>query len=224
MFFNPDRLSREAVALRRAELVLPAKIPVVGFVGRLVREKGLLELFAAFQIVRQGVPDACLLCVGPVDAEKADAVTPNTAQEYGIADACRFLGLRQDMPELYALMDVCVLPSHREGLPRAPMEASAMKVACVVTNIRGCRDAVEHGRNGLLVPLGDVQALADAITELLTDREKARRMGEEGRRMALERFDERLVFEKVKSEYARLLREKGIPVPHAVFQPSPAQR
>ena len=88
-----------------------------------------------------------------------------------------------------------------------------MKVPCVVTDIRGCREAVEHGRNGLLVPLGDVQALANAIVELLTDREKAQRMGEEGRRMALERFDERLVFEKVKAEYARLLREKGLAVP-----------
>jgi glycosyltransferase involved in cell wall biosynthesis len=65
----------------------------------------------------------------------------------------------------------------------------------------------------LLVPLGDVQTLADAIIELLTDRERARRMGEEGRRMVLERFDERLVFEKVKAEYARLLQEKGLPVP-----------
>jgi len=110
-------------------------------------------------------------------------------------------------------MDVFVLPSHREGFPCAPMEASAMKVPCVVTDIRGCRETVEHGRNGLLVPLGDVQALADAIIELLTDREKARRMREEARRMALERFDEQVVFEKVKAEYARLLREKGLPVP-----------
>ncbi len=88
------------------------------------------------------------------------------------------------MLEPYALMDVFVLPSHWEGFPCAPMEASAMKVPCVVTNIQGCREAVEHGRNGLLVSLGDVQALADAIVELLTDREKVQRMGEEGRRMA----------------------------------------
>jgi glycosyltransferase involved in cell wall biosynthesis len=93
------------------------------------------------------------------------------------------------------------------------MEASAMGVPCIVTDVRGCREAVEHGRNGLLVPLGDVPALASAITELLTDRDRARRMGEEGRRMALESFDERVVFEKVKAEYARLLREKGLPLP-----------
>jgi glycosyltransferase involved in cell wall biosynthesis len=116
------------------------------------------------------------------------------------------------MPELYALMDVFVLPSHRESFPRSPLEASAMAVPCVVTDIPGCRESVEHGRNGLLVPLDDVPALARAILELLTDRERAQRLGQTGRRMALERFDERLVFEKVKAEYSRLLREKGIPV------------
>jgi glycosyltransferase involved in cell wall biosynthesis len=211
--FNPARFTPQDIARKRLELGLPNGASVVGFVGRLVREKGLLELFAAARIVRERVPEVHFLIVGPVDKEKPDALTPDSAQEYGIADICHFLGMRQDMPELYALMDVFVLPSHREGFPRAPMEASAMKVPCVVTNIRGCREAVEHGRNGLLVPLGHVRALADAIVELLTNREKARRMGEEGRRMALERFDERLVFEKVKAEYARLLREKRLPVP-----------
>jgi glycosyltransferase involved in cell wall biosynthesis len=219
--FSPDNLSLEGVANKRTEVGLPAEAPVVGFVGRLVQEKGLLELFAAAPLVRDQVPNVRFLFIGPVDTHKPDALTPDSARAFGIADICHFLGIRQNMPELYALMDVFVLPSHREGFPRAPMEASAMKVPCVVTNIRGCRETVEHGRSGLLVPLGDVQALADAIIELLTDREKARRMGEEGRRMALERFDERLVFDKVKAEYARLLREKGFPVPEP--RPSPVE-
>ena len=216
--FDPGSLSPEDLACKRLEVGLPDGARVVGFVGRLVREKGLLELFAAARIVRQRVPAARFLIVGPVDTPKRDALTPDAAQAYGIADICHFLGMRQDMPELYALMDVFVLPSHREGFPRAPMEASAMKVPCVVTDVRGCREVVEHGRNGLLAPLGDVQALADAIVELLSDRQKARRMGEEGRCMALARFDERLGFERVKAEYARLLREKGLLVP----EPRPA--
>lgn len=211
--FDPDRPSSSDLASKRDEVGIPEGARVVGFVGRLVREKGLLELLAAARIVREQVSNVRFLFVGRVDTHKPDAVTPDMAQEYGIAGSCHFLGMRQDMSALYALMDVFVLPSHREGFPRAPMEASAMKVPCVVTDIRGSREAVEHGRNGLLVPLGDVQALADAIIRLLTDREKARRMGDEGRRMALERFDERLVFEKVKAEYARRLGEKRWPVP-----------
>ena len=79
------------------------------------------------------------------------------------------MALIHDLPELYAAMDAFVLPSHREGFPRTPMEASAMGVPCVVTDIRGCREAVEHERNGLLVPLGDVQSLALALIRVLSD-------------------------------------------------------
>jgi glycosyltransferase involved in cell wall biosynthesis len=211
--FDPARFSLEDISLKRGEIGIPSHVKVVGFVGRLVREKGILELFEAAQIVRKRIRDVRFLIVGPIDNDKFDAVTPDVAANYGVSDICICTGIRQDMPELYALMNVLVLPSHREGFPRSPMEASAMGVPCIVTDIRGCREAVENGRNGLLVPVGDVQALADAIIELLTDKEKAQRMGAEGRRLALERFDERQVFEKVKSEYARLLREKGFPVP-----------
>ena len=161
-------------------------------------------------LVLKDLPKAKFLFVGPTDLEKSDALRPQIADTFGIADVCIFTGLRQDMPEMYRCMDVFVLPSHREGFPVCLMEASAMGVPCIVTNIRGCREVVEHNRNGVLVPLGDVQALAEAILELLTDREKALKMGEEGRKIAEERFDERHVFEKVKSEYARLMREKGL--------------
>jgi glycosyltransferase involved in cell wall biosynthesis len=127
-----------------------------------------------------------------------------------VGDAFTFTGMRQDMPELYALMDLFVLPSHREGFPRAPMEASAMGVPCVVTDIRGCREAVEQNQNGLRVPLGDVSALAQAMLAILTNPHQAQQMGQVGRQMAEKRFDEQLVFTKVKAEYARLLEEKNI--------------
>jgi glycosyltransferase involved in cell wall biosynthesis len=114
------------------------------------------------------------------------------------------------MPEVYQSMDVFVLPSHREGFPRAPMEASAMKVPCVVTDVRGCRQAVAHGRNGLVVPPGNGPALAEAILAVLGDPALARRLGEEGRRRALAEFDERRVFDTVLAEYEQLLEAKGL--------------
>jgi glycosyltransferase involved in cell wall biosynthesis len=90
------------------------------------------------------------------------------------------------------------------------MEASAMGVPCVVTNVRGCREAVEHERNGLIVPLRDVDALAEALISLLRDHDRRRAMGDAGRRMAHEQFDERLVFQRVLAAYHRLLHEKGV--------------
>ena len=211
--FDPSRVSQMDIATRMREVKLSDQNKVVGFVGRLVREKGLLELFEAIRIVRNQVPDVRLLVVGPVDTEKPDAVTPDAAKEYDIADICRFLGLRHDLPELYSLMDVVVLPSHREGFPVVPMEAAAMGVPCIVTDVRGCREVIEHGRNGLIVPCGNACALAGAISELLTHQERAQQMGKEARRMATKRFNEKIVFENVRTEYAKLLHTKGALVP-----------
>jgi glycosyltransferase involved in cell wall biosynthesis len=74
------------------------------------------------------------MIIGPIDYEKPDVLKPEIAQHYGLNDQCVFTGIRHDMPELYALMDVFVLPSYREGFPRTPMEASAMGVPCVATD------------------------------------------------------------------------------------------
>ncbi len=208
--FDRGRMNPDLLQQKRRELGLPHDALVVGFVGRLVAEKGIIELFQAARLVKQRLPNVRFLFAGAFDEVKADGVKPEIAREHGVSDICIFAGWRQDMPEMYALMDVFVLPSHREGFPRSPMEASAMEVPCVVTDIRGCREAVEHDRNGVLIPLGDVQALSNTVLELLNDSAKARRLAQEGRRMALARFDERLIFEKVKAEYGRLLKAKGL--------------
>jgi glycosyltransferase involved in cell wall biosynthesis len=211
--FDRTRISQEIIEEKRAELHLPRGASVVGFVGRLVTEKGVHELLQAALVVRESFPDVRFLIVGSTDSDKRDAITAQVVNQYRLEANCLFTGQRDDTPELFALMDVFVLPSHREGLPRAPMEAAAMGVPSVVTDVRGCREVVTHEQNGLIVPLQDVAALAQAIIRLLEDKPLAQRLGETGRRMAEEQFDERLVFAKVKAEYARLLRQKGLPVP-----------
>ncbi len=215
--FERAPVGEERLSGLRQELGIEKGAPVVGFVGRLVAEKGILEFLQAGRLVLQRFPKARFLIAGPVDRDKADALTPEIARQYGLEAACIFTGRREDMPQLYALMNVLVLPSHREGFPRTPMEASLMGVPSVVTDVRGCREAVEHGRNGLVVKLGDIPALAQAILSILENPELAQRLGEAGRRMARERFDERGVFQTVKDEYERQLGAKGLPAPS--FQP-----
>jgi glycosyltransferase involved in cell wall biosynthesis len=208
--FDPAQVGPTCRRAVRASLGITEEAPVVGFVGRLVAEKGVCELLQAARAVLDRAPSARFLLVGGTDSDKADHLTAEAARDLGLHHACVFAGLRQDMPEMYGVMDVFVLPSHREGFPRAPMEASAMKVPCVVTDVRGCRQVVTHGRNGIVVPLGDVPALAQAILAVLTNPWLARRLGDEGRRRALDEFDERSVFRSVLAEYARLLEEKGL--------------
>jgi len=204
--FDPKRLSKGALDALREDIGLDASAPVIGFVGRLVEEKGILDLLEAAKTVGSEIPGTQFLIIGPYDEEKPDALRPDVAEQFGVGQQCRFLGMRQDMPELYALMDVLVLPSYREGFPRAPMEASSMGVPAIVTDIRGCREAVEPGVNGLLFRVGDTDALAQALIALLRDDKRRARMGAAGRRLAAERFDEQKVFERVLAEYERLLR------------------
>ncbi len=214
--FDPDAVSAEDALRCRQRLGIAPDAPVVGFVGRLAaRRKGFLDFLAAARDIAARLPQVRFLIVGDADYGKPDAVDPSAAADYGIADRCLFLGHRpnEELPPLYKIMSVLVLPSLFEGVPRVVMEASAMGTPCVVTDVKGNREAVTHDRNGLLVPFGDLPALASALVRILTEPDTAQRMSAEARRMAAERFDERLVFEKVKAEYARLLRGKGRPLP-----------
>ncbi len=196
----PDkrRLTREALGLTGDHLV-------VGVVARLVAEKGYFEMFRAAQRIREKEPRARFLFIGALEPSKADAIQPDALARFGLDDVAQFLGHRRDVPDLLAAMDVHVLPSHREGFPRSPMEASAMGIPSVVTNIRGCRQTVEHRKTGLLVPVRDAESLAEAILELLADPGLRRRYGEAARAKALREFDEQVVFRRIRDAYARLL-------------------
>jgi len=210
--FDPGAISAKNVERLRAELGLRPCVPVVGFVGRLAaKRKGFADFLAAAQEISVRVPDCQFLVVGASDRGKADAMDASAAHVYGIAERCVFTGLRDrnELPPFYKLMDVLVLPSIFEGLPRVVMEASAMGVPAVVTNVKGNREAVLDGCNGLLVPLGDVAALAAAVIRLLCDKELAEEMGLKAREIARERFNEQTVFGIVKSEYRRLCLEKS---------------
>jgi glycosyltransferase involved in cell wall biosynthesis len=188
----------------RAELGLAADDVVVGLVGRLVREKGYREVFEAVHLVQRTHPHARFLVAGPLEPDKADAIT---AAEIDRATAAGviFLGMRDDVERLYPAMDLYVLASHREGFPRSAMEAAAMSLPIVATDIRGCRQVVEHDGTGLLVPARDPAALGTAISVLVADGERRRLMGQAARRKAVAEFDDRRQVDITLSVYEELL-------------------
>jgi glycosyltransferase involved in cell wall biosynthesis len=179
---------------------------VVGFVGRLVAEKGIPELLRAWQLRET---DFELLILGPPDPTKSDALSQSIIDEAEGAGV-RFLGHRDHIEEFYRALDVFVLPSHREGFPRAAMEAAASGLAIVATDIRGCREVVDHRLNGLLVPTGDSVRLAAAIDQLVMDPVTRTSMGEQGRKKARAEFDERVVVDRVIGAYRDAASRKGL--------------
>ena len=135
----------------------------------------------------------------------------------------RFLGMRTDMEDLYSAMDLFVLPSHREGFPRAAMEAAAMGLPVIATDIRGCRQVVDDGVNGLLVPVLDPVRLGEAIKKVGDDPTSREKMSEASARIARERFDENEVVRIVMDTYRDGLKAKGIGhlMPAGMIDPPP---
>ena len=195
-------------ALRR-ELGFQPEDRVVGFVGRLVPEKGVWELLRAMALVRWQHPEAKLLIVG--ETLKSDRARSETAsvtrfiQEEGLTEAVRCVGFQDDVAPYLSAMDLFVLPSHREGLPLTVLEAMASGLPVVATNIRGCREEVVDGVTGRLVPPEDPRALAEAISAILMDPEGAAKMGQAGRKRVEAEFDEKRVVAEQVALYERLL-------------------
>ena len=206
--FDPARVDRRRLAALRDELGISHDAIVVGTVGRLVAEKGCRELFAAARDIRRRRPDVCFLAVGETDFDKADAVGPPELAR--ARQDVVFAGWREDVRDLLALMDVFVLASWREGMPRSAIEAAAMARTLVLTDIRGCREVARDGQEAVLVPARRPAELAAAIEGLLDDPGRCTRLGAAARRRALERFDERRVFELVLEAYGDLLARRGL--------------
>lgn len=203
--FGPAKASQHRDRLRRELGIGPDEV-VVGMVGRLVAEKGIPELIdAACQLKGQ----ARFVVVGPDDPDKSDALPRETLQK-GADCGVLFLGMREDVADLYGAFDIFVLPSHREGFPRAAMEAAASGLPLIVTDIRGCRQVVDQGENGILFPVGDAGSLARAIASLVEDPDLRRTMGDASVVKAKADFDEKRVVDIVMETYEELAKSRGL--------------
>jgi len=202
--FDPARFGVDERAWARTELGAGPDDVVVGVVGRLVAEKGIAEVLAAAAVTTVTAPSVHWALIGPTDEAKADAVGRaelDRARQRGVT----IVGERADVDRLYAGMDLFVLASHREGFPRAAMEASAMGVPVIATAIRGCRQVVDDGVTGRLVPPHDAGVLAATVAGLAGDPGARRQMGEAARRHALAEFDQKRVIDITLALYDELL-------------------
>lgn len=200
--FSPDAQRRRKV---RAALDIADDTVVVGAVGRLVWEKGYRELFAAAgELGRRS--NVQFVVVGGIDEAKGDAVDQAAIDEAG-RQGVRFLGHRNDVHDLYHAMDLYVLASYREGFPRSAMEAAACGLPVVATDIRGCRQVVESGRTGRLVPARDSGALTAAIAEIVDSPATRASYGRAAIAKARREFDQDHIIATTLATYERCLSE-----------------
>lgn len=221
--FDPLRHANQRKTIRQRHAI-PDDAPVVGFVGRIVRDKGMVELAAAWRTLREQFPSLHLLLVGPFELE--DPVPADVEDLFRTDPRIHCVGRVQQTAPYYATMDVCVLPSYREGLGMALLEAAAMEVPGVATEISGCVDAVQNNVTGLLVPPRDAASLAEALATYLRSPQLRRQHGAAGRARVLRDFHPEAVQQAICEQYLSLLQRKGLflPLPRAAVQPLMARR
>jgi glycosyltransferase involved in cell wall biosynthesis len=211
-----ERFAPNAETLRRAAelrgyLGIPADAPVVGFVGRLTRDKGIGELVEAHLRLRKRFPAVRLLLVG--DVEQGDPLPPETRCTMKTNPQIIQTGFVEEPAPYFHIMNVLAFPTHREGFGNAPLEAHAAGKPVVAARATGVLDGVIDGVTGILVPVGDVTALAGALELVLNDPSLAVALGAAGRERVLRDFRQERVWNAIVREYLQHLQVKGLSVP-----------
>lgn len=191
--FNIDNYSIDHINEIRQNLRITREDTVVSFIGRLVSEKGILDLLSGFEKIDK--PNVKLLIIGDLAPGERDVNTLEKINKFKGNDNIIFTGRREDIPELLAISDIFCLPSYREGLPRSIIEAMAMGNAIIATDIRGCREQVENEFNGFIIPLNSPEKISEKISILLTKKDLLDKFKENSINLTKEKYDEKKVVE-----------------------------
>lgn len=175
------------------------------FVGRLLYDKGIVEYLEAAKTIKAGNPKTEFWIVGALDNDNPSAISPDMVNDYHEKGIINYIGQSSDVRSIMQNSDVVVLPSYREGLPRVMLEGLAMEKPLITTDTAGCRETVEDGENGYLVPIKDKEALTEAIQKMLDlSIEQRAEMGAKGRALALKEFDEKAIIQRYFEELDKL--------------------
>ena len=220
--FNPGRFSDEDGEVLRSQLAIPVGVPIIGYVGRIVRDKGVEELAEAWSVLEAHYPTTHLVLVGPLEPQ--DPISPAILRALRAHPRVHFVDDVEDPAPYYSIFDVVALPTYREGFPNVPLESAAMEVPIVATRIPGCVDAVADGITGTLVEPRNADALRDALATYLENPDLRALHGKAGRSRVLERFQQEDIWEATYQEYCRLLVLKGIAAPDSGKQTHDADK
>ena len=193
---------RKPEVLELAEKYRKEEMVTFCFVGRIVRDKGMNELVAAFQRLHQAYPNTRLVLVGPFE-EKLDPVLPETRQAIEQQAAIEWMGWQNDIRPFLAASEVFVFPSYREGFPNVVLQAGAMGLPSIVTDINGSSEIITEGVNGSIIPSQDEEALYKAMEKLL-DTEERRKLAQQARPQIANRYERKALWKELLKFYRSL--------------------
>ncbi len=203
-FFAEDQVSEGQKAQLKQELGLQDNDFVFVFVGRLVGDKGINELVRAFKALLSSSQvtgeQPKLLLVGPQESE-LDPLEEDTLRDIEENPHILSVGFQKDVRSYFAVSDALVFPSYREGFPNVVMQAGAMGLPSIVSDINGCNEIIVEGQNGMIVPAKDATALAEAMQRLVTDRCYFENLQSHARQMITKQYEQQVVWDALLQEY-----------------------
>lgn len=195
-YFQPSPELIEKAKQIKLGLGIPLNHPVAIFVGRVTGDKGINELINAFKEFK----DLDLILVGPFEPE-FDPLEPSVMNEIENNQKIHSVGFQSDVRPYLLASDFLIFPSYREGFPNVPMQAGAMGLPCIVSDINGCNEIIVHEKNGLIVPPKNVEAIRLSILRLLNDKKLMNTLKQNARDMIVKRYDQKLLWEALHLEY-----------------------
>ena len=203
-YFDPTRYSVNDSSVLKESLNIPSEDFVFIFVGRLVGDKGINELVKAFVSISNSHDTVSLLLVGPLETEldPLDSITLKHINEHPKIIAT---GYQTDVRPYFAASNALVFPSYREGFPNVVLQAAAMELPCVVSNINGCNEIIENGMNGLIVPVKQHLPLEKAMEEMFNDLELFAVLKKNTRTRIVQNYDRKEIWNEILKEYESLI-------------------
>lgn len=205
-YFDPNIYSQSEINNLRHALDIHSNDFVYIYVGRLVKDKGIEELIPAFLKLTKQVDSIKLLLVGSFEVD-LDPLDSNIMEEIKTHPNIKFVGFQEDVRPYFATAQALVFPSHREGFPNVVLQAGAMGLPSIVTNINGCNEIIEEGKNGIIVPVKDTQSLEQAMKRLMEDTLYYQKLQSQTRAMIGNRFQQELVWQALLQEYNSLMNQ-----------------
>ncbi|MFY0483145.1 glycosyltransferase family 4 protein [Flavobacterium sp. PLA-1-15] len=206
-FFSPDLIGSEQRLNLRQSLNIQEDDYVFIFVGRLVSDKGITELVRAFENVNKENSKTKLLLVGPLESD-LDPLSKETEKSIQENESILTVGYQNDVRPYFGIADVLTFPSYREGFPNVVLQAGAMGLPCIVSNINGCNEIIIENNNGLIVPVKNTEKLEKAMRRILDDQDLMKHLQFNSRKRIIENYEQKVIWEAILKEYKNL--EKSI--------------